>query len=150
MLKQVLTQLLSRELDKLEQKLLAYPNEADMWVRTDKVDNPGGNLALHLLGNVDHFIGHALGNTGYVRNRDWEFTDTNVPREKLIEALHETKAMINRVLPQLTEEQLQANYPFPKVNTEQYTTAMFLTHTVSHFSYHLGQIDYHRRLLANK
>ena len=85
MLQQSLSQIFTRDLTKLKGELSAYTNEADLWKVTDGISNSAGNLTLHLLGNLNHFMGATLGNTGYVRNRDAEFALKDVPREQLLE-----------------------------------------------------------------
>ena len=141
-----LIKLFHRELDKLKTELQTYRSIGMIWKTTANVTNCSGNLALHLVGNLNHFIGASLGNTGYIRQRDLEFSQKNVPVPKLIEMIDETKQMISSTLEKLTNEDLQKEYrrnPFEDFMTTEY----FLLHLLSHLSYHLGQINYHRRLL---
>ena len=66
---------------------MLYKNEEDVWKIKEGISNSAGNLTLHLLGNLNHFIGATLGNTGYVRERDKEFSLKNIPRIQLVEDL---------------------------------------------------------------
>ena len=74
-----LLQLFQRDLEKLKTEISSYKDEKKIWVISGEVKNSAGNLCLHLCGNLQHFIGAVLGNSGYVRNRDAEFTRKNVP-----------------------------------------------------------------------
>lgn len=146
MLSHTLTKLFVRDLTKLEEELQLYSNESDLWRLKEGISNSAGNLCLHLVGNLNHFIGAELGQTGYVRQRDLEFATKDVPRETLLQQVADTKTMITASLKSLTEEQLQEEYrrnPFEDYMTTEY----FLVHLSMHLAYHLGQINYHRRLL---
>lgn len=146
MLSDTLRILFSRDLAKLKAELELYKTEENIW-RVDKdILNSAGNLSLHLIGNLNTYIGAVLGNTGYVRNRPEEFSLKNIPRQELIANIHQTIDMIGPVLDALTEEQLTTEYP-QLVNDEKVQTEYFLVHLAMHLSYHLGQVNYHRRLL---
>jgi uncharacterized damage-inducible protein DinB len=142
-----LREIFIRELDKLEEEIKAYPDESGLWIIKGEIKNSAGNLCLHITGNLQHFIGAVLGKTGYVRNRDAEFADKNIPRSRLIELIQTSKKVINETLNQLTDENLMGNYPLQVLGKEM-TTRFFLTHLTTHLTYHLGQINYHRRLTA--
>ena len=142
-----LQNVLLRDLSKLESELLLYPDEASLWKVDKAIKNPAGNLCLHLCGNLQHYIGGVLGRSGYVRNRDNEFAAKNVSRENLIKEIASAKKAVSDTLPTLTEQQLQANYP-EDVLGKPLTTLFFLVHLSAHLSYHLGQVNYHRRLVA--
>ena len=146
MLIDILKTLFKRDLNKLKKEIAAYQNEENIWIVDKNITNCGGNLCLHLLGNLNHFIGTLLGETGYVRQRDLEFSLKNVPRTTLIEQVEDTMEMIEKVLNQLTEVDLAKEYPII-VFKERMPTGFFLTHLTTHLTYHLGQINYHRRLL---
>jgi len=143
MLQKILIEVFERDLTKLKDELSAYENEEKLWVVTAGINNSGGNLALHLIGNLNHFIGATLGNTGYVRNRDAEFALKNIPRADILADIDKTKDVVTKTLIGLTDEQLEEIYP-----TQQKDVAYFLVHLATHLSYHLGQINYHRRLVG--
>ncbi|RXM39840.1 DinB superfamily protein [Chryseobacterium sp. CH21] len=140
--------LFSRDLNKLKTEIEAYQNEENLWIIDKSIANSAGNLCLHLVGNINHFIGAQLGNTDYVRNRELEFSLKDVPKTELIEKIEATIAMIDSVLPQLSEDDLKKEYPLVVFESKM-TTDYFLIHLVAHLDYHLGQINYHRRLLDN-
>ncbi|PTT43060.1 DinB superfamily protein [Chryseobacterium sp. HMWF028] len=143
-----LRSLFNRDLNKLKTEIEAYQNEENIWKIDKNIANSAGNLCLHLVGNINHFIGAQLGNTGYVRHRDLEFSLKDVPRAELIEKIEATIAMIDSILPQLSEDDLKNEYPLVVFESKM-TTDYFLIHLVAHLDYHLGQINYHRRLLDN-
>ena len=143
---QSLNTLFEKNLDKLSTEISSYKSNEVLW-KTDKgILNSGGNLCLHLCGNLQYYIGTVLGNTGYVRDRPAEFSDKNIPTEDLLELIEVTKDSIAETLSSLDPETLSYEYPetvFNKPMSKEY----FLIHLVTHLGYHLGQINYHRRLL---
>ena len=146
MITDTLIKLFKRDLIKLIDELDLYKDESNLWKQEGLVSNSAGNLCLHLVGNLNHFIGATLGNTGYVRQRDLEFANKNVPVSDMKNQVEETITMVEKTLSKLTEVDLQAEYrrnPFEDYMTTEY----FLTHLALHLAYHLGQINYHRRLL---
>lgn len=144
---QHLLSLFERDLDKLAAEIKLYPNEESLWHIADGIANSGGNLCLHLIGNLRTYIGATLGNSGYIRNREAEFSDKNVPRATLLEGIGLAKQDLQNVLPHLTESELNAKYPLLVFDAPM-QTQWFLLHLSGHLNYHLGQINYHRRLLA--
>ena len=142
-----LIKLYMRDLDRLNDEILAYPNEIDLWKIDANIKNSGGNLALHIIGNLNHFIGATLGKTAFVRERDNEFKNKNIPRQTITDAIFELKTTLKKALSSLIHEDLNENYPlevFGKPMSKEY----FLIHLYGHLNYHLGQINYHRRLLG--
>ncbi len=149
MLNTTLIQLYTRDLDKLKAEVEAYANEGDLWRVEGEIANSAGNLCLHLAGNLRHFFGTVLGGTDYVRDRDAEFSSKFVPRATLLAEVDAAAADVKAVLAKITDEDLQKTYPI-EVFGHPMTTEFFLVHLATHLNYHLGQIDYHRRLLSIK
>lgn len=146
MITDTLKTLYTRDLVKLKQELALYSSEENIWRIDQNILNSAGNLCLHLIGNLNTYIGAELGNTGYVRNRPEEFSLKNIPREELISKIDSTIAMVGPVLGSLTSGQLQSEYP-QVVSEGPISTEYFLIHLAMHLSYHFGQVNYHRRLL---
>lgn len=146
MLLQTLIKLFRRDLNKLKTEIELYKNETNLWLVHKDTTNSAGNLCLHLVGNLNAFIGAELGKTGYVRKRDLEFSLKDIPRTELINKVDETIIMVEKVINKLTTEDLEKNFPID-VFKEKMTTEFFLVHLSTHLAYHLGQINYHRRLL---
>ena len=147
MLATVLSQLYSRDLEKLKDEIAAYPNDADVWLAADGTANSAGNLCQHLTGNLKHFIGAVLGESGYVRDRDAEFATRDATRAELLADIDGTADVVKTTLANLRDSDLDATYPI-EVFGEPMTTGYFLTHLTTHFNYHLGQINYHRRITS--
>jgi len=145
---QALTALFERDLDKAIAALKAYRKESNLWVTSGEINNSAGNLLMHICGNLRHFIGSTLGDSGYIRRRDDEFNLKDVKKSEILAELKTTKKMLKQVLPQLKEEQMDSIYPI-NVFGKEMTTRFFLMHLSGHLNYHLGQINYHRRLLDN-
>lgn len=147
MFNEMLVTLYHRDLTKLKEELNAYTNEENIWKVQEGISNSTGNLTLHLIGNLNHFIGAILGQTGYIRQRDNEFAFKNVPRHEMIRSIDDTIVVIQDTLNNLVEEDFDRSYPL-KVVPGDSSTRYMLMHLIAHLSYHLGQINYHRRLLS--
>ena len=146
MLIQTLKKIFRRDLELLRSEIEQYKTESQIWVVDKQIANTAGNLCLHLVGNLNTYIGDEFGKTGYIRNRELEFSLKDVPREELIQKVNDTIQVIDHALDQVTEKQLSEEYP-KLVLKERTTTEYFLIHLATHLTYHLGQINYHRRLL---
>ena len=146
MLLDVLKKVFKRDLNKLKTEIKLYSNETNLWLIDKSITNSAGNLCLHLVGNLNAYIGAELGQSGYIRQRDLEFSLKDVPRTKLLNQIDKTISMVEKVLSELATNDLEKEYPLI-VFKEPMTTEYFLVHLTTHFSYHLGQINYHRRLL---
>jgi len=146
MLLETLIKLFNRDLNTLKAEVQLYKNEANLWRTSKGVTNSAGNLCLHLVGNLNAYIGAALGHTGYVRQRSLEFSLKNVPRVDLLNQVDVVMLTVNNTLTNLTVDDLCKEYPIDVFN-EKMTTEFFLVHLSTHLVYHLGQINYHRRLL---
>jgi len=146
MITTVLIELYQKELEKLKEEVSAYETEEQLWKVEDGINNSGGNLCLHLVGNLQHFIGATLGESGYIRNRDAEFKLKNIPRQKLLEEIDNTKKIVVDTLEQVSKKELEKEFPI-RLFEEAMTTEYFLVYFLKHFDYHLGQINYHRRLV---
>ena len=134
------------DLDKLIEEINLFKTEDSIWQTKEGITNSAGNLTLHLLGNLNHFIGKILGNTDFVRKRDEEFSLKNVPKEKLISDLKELKETIKNTLPKLSGEDLQKDFPIA-IRNETFSTETMLIYLLAHLNYHLGQVNYLRRML---
>lgn len=146
MLIQTLKTLFDRDLEKLSQEINAYVNETNIWLTEDGISNSAGNLCLHLVGNLNTYIGGEIGKTGYIRNRDLEFSLKDVTREELLEGIAGVRKVIQVSLDLLKENELEKEYPL-LVFKEKTSTGYFLVHLAVHLGYHLGQVNYHRRML---
>jgi uncharacterized damage-inducible protein DinB len=147
MLIQTLKKLFRRDLEKLKQEISLYTDEGAIWITDKDIANSAGNLCLHLVGNLNTYIGAEIGRTGYIRHRDLEFSLKNIPRQELIKKVEDTIQVVERSLDTLRDEDLEKEYPL-LVFAEKTSTGYFLVHLAVHLGYHLGQVNYHRRLLG--
>jgi Protein of unknown function (DUF664) len=136
-----------RDLRAVAREVSSYASDEDLWRALPGVTNCGGTLALHLVGNIRHFIGTVLGGSDFVRDRDAEFNRRDVPRAVVVGEVELAIADVTRVMPLLTAEALAAEFP-AEVGGRRFITSRFLTHLVAHLGYHLGQMDYHRRMVG--
>lgn len=146
-MKASLIKLFDLRLSKLSKELSLYADEKLLWKTVDGINNSGGNLTLHLIGNLNHFIGGVLGKTGYQRKRDVEFSLKDIPVLELQEQIEATKKIVTEAINALNSDDIEAIYPINVFGTEM-TTTYFLIHLTGHLNYHLGQINYHRRLVC--
>ncbi len=148
MIIETLKNLYDRDLKKLKTEVESYLDENAMWIVNGEITNSAGNLCQHLIGNLKSFIGANLGNSGYVRQRDLEFSNKNTPRSELLKMIDETAEVVAATLDKLTPDQLEQENPIVVFadRTEPMTTGWFLIHLATHLNYHSGQINYHRRL----
>ncbi len=146
MIIETIAELVERDLQKLRTEISAYKDEDNLWVIKENIGNSAGNLCLHLVGNLNHFIGNALGNSGYVRHRDDEFSLKNIPRQDLIINIDNCILVLKQTFSGLTDADLEKDFPLEKHGTTVSTMHMLL-HLYGHLNYHLGQVNYHRRLI---
>lgn len=140
--------LFNRDLKRLITEIEEYKTEADIWKVKGQINNSAGNLCLHLVGNLNTYIGKELGRTDYIRNRDAEFSSKDIPRQELIQMVENTIEMINQTFDNFNENILETEYPilvFDKKTSVEY----LLVHLTTHLTYHLGQLNYHRRQIED-
>jgi len=143
---ETVSELFERDLKKLIEEIGLYRKEENIWAVKEGISNPAGNLCLHLVGNLQHFIGAILGNTGYVRHREVEFSSTGIPRHDLVNSISTCAVIVKNTLEKLTVADLEKDFPLEK-NGRIVSNMHMLIHLLAHLDYHLGQVNYHRRLL---
>jgi DinB superfamily len=147
MLSEEFSALFERDLNKVILQIKAFPDEGQLWITAPGVTNSAGNLVLHLEGNLREYVGRQLGGIAYVRERPKEFAERFVPANDLLQRIESVKEMVPAVIKSLNASQLNANYP-ENVLGYPMTAQYFLIHLHGHLNYHLGQIDYLRRILT--
>jgi hypothetical protein len=143
MLNSVLANFYERDLRKLIEEVNLFTNEKDLWRIHGSVKNSSGNLALHIIGGMNHLIGATLAHTGYVRDRDLEFIRKDVDRRELVVQLEELIPLINKTVNSLS---MEAEYPI-LFDNEKRSNGYVLMQLSLHLNYHLGQVNYLRRIL---
>lgn len=141
-----LAELYQRDIEKLIAEIDLFKNEENLWKTTGTIKNSCGNLALHIIGGLSFHIGTTLGNTGYIRDRDREFTQKDIPRRSLTDQLSALIPQIKKTITSMSGERL--NEPHPKFfDKENATISYVLTQLLLHLNYHTGQVNYLRRTL---
>jgi hypothetical protein len=141
-----IAELFDRDLNNLRNEINSYEDESKLWIIERNIKNSGGNLCLHLLGNLKLFIGSVLGKKNYERNRDAEFSLKNIPKKDLLEEIDLTREIVHESIKSLAEVDFAMIYPIDLQN-KPITTEFFLISLIAHLNYHLGQINYHRRMI---
>ena len=141
--------LFNRDLNRLYKEIESYADESVIWQKAEGISNPAGNLCLHLVGNLNEYIGRQIGEIPYQRNRPLEFSATNISKKELLEMIQATQKNVEIALKTMENAQLSAIYPENVLGYEM-TVHYFLVHLNGHLNYHLGQINYHRRLLCQQ
>ena len=141
-----LSEVFEKDLIRLKAEIEAYADEEKLWIKAEGINNSAGNLCLHILGNLNNYIGAILGKTGYIRNRPAEFSE-KTSKEYLLKSLEETIGMVKKTISNLEFEAFDQIYP-DNVFGYEMKTDYFLIHLLGHLNYHLGQINYHRRILC--
>jgi uncharacterized damage-inducible protein DinB len=138
--------LFNRDLLRLKAEINLYKDESKIWVIENTIANSAGNLCLHLIGNLNTYIGAEFGKTNYIRNRELEFSLKDISKKELLDKIESTISVVEESLKNITEVELQNEYPI-LVFDKKTSTEYLLVHLTTHLTYHLGQINYHRRLL---
>ena len=140
---------MTRDIDQVKLELELYQNEKTIWKIENGIANSAGNLCLHLLGNLNGFICAGIGKSGYIRNRPLEFSDKNIPRSELVHQLNTTRDCVSSSLELISDEVLDQDFPLQPFDKKS-SYGHMLIHIATHLNYHLGQINYHRRLLDER
>jgi len=138
--------LFNRDLNKLKSEIESYQNESNIWITDKNISNSAGNLCLHIVGNLSTYIGAQIGGTNYVRNRELEFSNKDIPKSTLIAQIEATIQTVDKALSLISDDNLKNEHPFLVFEVKT-STEFLLVHLTTHLAYHLGQINYHRRLL---
>lgn len=146
---EALIQIFNRDLEKLKLEIESFDDQKNLWITQGEISNSAGNLCLHLIGNLNHFIGSVIGDSDYVRDRDAEFTSKNIESEELANMIQDTGNVVSSALKNFDKNKLTSIYPIQVFGNDM-TYQFFLIHLTTHLSYHLGQINYLRRILDSK
>ena len=139
--------ILDRDLQALRREVEAYPDDHALWQSVPGIVNTAGTLVLHLTGNIQHYLGACLGGTGYVRDRPAEFARRELSRVELLREIDAARSAARTGVGRLSEKQLADDFPEVIVGA-RVATGDYLVHLATHFAYHLGQLDYHRRVVT--
>jgi hypothetical protein len=146
MLNIILAGFYERDLRKLIEEINLFKYEENIWKTQGSIKNSSGNLALHIIGGMNYLIGTNLAGTGYVRNRNQEFTHKGIDRNELVTQPEELILLISKTLNGFTPEQMNVEYSII-FDGEKRTNCYLLIQLSLHLNYHLGQINYLRSTL---
>ena len=141
-----LKELFVRDIEKVKKELNLYKDESNLWLVDNNIKNSGGNLCLHLIGNLKTFIGDGLGKVAYQRDHEFEFNGKGISRAELLVGLDETIVVVEKAITNLTEQDMGKDFPI-QIWSKPTNMTFTIMHLQSHLNYHLGQLNYHRRLL---
>lgn len=141
--------ILLRDLASLRRELEAYTSSEEIWAVPEGITNSAGTLSLHLCGNLQHFLGAILGKSGYQRDRESEFSARAINTDDLLAEIDSTVEAVSTALDNLSHTEMTASYPVP-FDQRKLPTERFLIHLCAHLAFHLGQIDYHRRMVTGR
>ena len=147
MLRSSVHTMIDRELAALRRSVDASRADADLWATPPGIANSGGNLVLHLAGNLQHFFGTVLAKTDYQRDRSAEFSRRDVSRNELLTEIDAASTAVAQGLGRLSDASLGEPYP-EQVGGRTITNGDWIVHLAAHLAYHLGQVDYHRRIVS--
>lgn len=147
MLLESLIKIFDRDLEKLKSEIKLFEKEENLWLVNGDIKNSAGNLALHLCGNLKHYVGHSIGGSSYIRERDKEFSLKNVTRLDILRNIEETKSVVLSTLKMLDDSKLKEIFS-EKISIGKVEIGFLLIHLIAHLNYHLGQINYIRRLFV--
>lgn len=135
-------------LEQLKHELQAYPDTEVIWKVAPGTTNSAGTLFLHLIGNLQHFVIKGLANTDFVRDRESEFSTKDTPKEEILEDLNTLEKELRSALELLKDEDLLNTFPIAWRDGKMLSTHFMLIQMNIHLTYHLGQINYHRRFFT--
>lgn len=149
MLRTAVQAILRRELGAVRRSVEVYPDDASVWAERKGLPNAAGTLVLHVSGNLQHFVGAVLGRSGYMRDRDAEFSRRGVSRADLLAEVDAAALAVEQGMSAISDEAMSDPYP-ETIAGRTVATGDFLVHLAAHLAYHLGQIDYHRRVVTGE
>jgi uncharacterized damage-inducible protein DinB len=117
-------------------------SEEQFWVKPYSYGNSFGNLVLHVTGNLSYYIGARIANTGYVRERELEFTTSHLGRKsEVLGQLNEIVDIVIETLRSQTSETWAEEYRAVGVDDVEDRFSIYLR-CVVHFHHHIGQMIY--------
>lgn len=124
-------------------ELAADLSDDQFWMKPHSYGNSFGHLILHLTGNLNYYIGAQIAGTGYVRDRDREFTETELPpKQEALRRLDETVRMVAATLGKETAETLTLGYEATGAGEVVKDRLSIYLRCATHYHHHLGQMIY--------
>lgn len=122
-------------------ELAAPLTDAQFWTKPFSYGNSFGHLLLHLTGNLNYYIGAQIADTGYVRDRDREFNDSNPPTKQ--DTLKRLDAAVAMVV-ETSRAQSSADWgkAYSAVGSNCSTRLDMVVQCAAHMQHHIGQMIY--------
>ena len=122
-------------------ELAAPLTEKQFWTKPYNYGNSFGHLVLHLTGNLNYYIGAQIAKTGYVRDREREFTEPNPPsKEEALKGLDASVAIVIETVRAQSSEDWSK--PYSAVNTNCKIRLDIILQCAAHMQHHIGQMIY--------
>jgi len=120
-------------------ELAATITEKQFWTRPFPYGNSFGHLVLHLTGNLNYYIGARIANTGYIRDREREFTEPNPPSKE--DALKQLDAAVAMVMEAIRAQSASDwSKPYSGVGTNCSNRLDIAMQCAAHMQHHIGQM----------
>jgi uncharacterized damage-inducible protein DinB len=122
-------------------------SDEQVWTRPYPYGNSMGHLLLHLSGNLNAYIGAGIAGSGYVRDREREFGETErLPLVEVRDDLERAVAMVTETLEGQSDDELAL--PFAALGRTPMTSRLHVfLHCSAHLHHHIGQMIYLRKAL---
>jgi hypothetical protein len=118
-------------------------SEEQFWTKPYPYGNSFGNLILHITGNLNYYIGAQIADTGYVREREREFTENALAsKEEILRRLDETVEMVVATLETQTAESWSNEYQAINASDSVKDRFSIFLGCAAHFHHHVGQMIY--------
>jgi uncharacterized damage-inducible protein DinB len=125
-------------------------SQEQFWRNPYGYGNSVGHLVLHLTGNLSYYIGAQIAETGYVRNRDLEFTEMRkLPKDEVLKKFDEAVAMVTATIREQGPEDWMKAYSGER-EPEAKERFMIFLRCAGHAYHHVGQIVYLSKELAKQ
>jgi hypothetical protein len=128
-----------RRVHALSEKL----SEEQFWSKPYPYGNSFGHLTLHLIGNLNYYIGTEIAHTGYIRDREREFTEASPPpKEEVLGRLAEAVDLVVATLEAQTAETWSNEYSAVGAADRVGDRFSIFLSCAAHFHHHIGQMIY--------
>lgn len=124
--------------------------QEQFWHNPFSYGNSVGHLVLHMTGNLNYYIGARVAETGYIRDRDREFTETEKrDKTKVMHAFDQTIAMVAATIKKQKSEDWMAAYSAEREPEAEERFMIFLR-CAGHAYHHVGQLTFLSKELTRK
>jgi uncharacterized damage-inducible protein DinB len=124
--------------------------QEQFWHNPFLYGNSAGHLILHMTGNLNYYIGARVAESGYIRDRDREFTETEKPKkQEVMDAFDQTIAMVVATIKKQKPDDWMAAYSAEREPEAEERFMIFLR-CAGHAYHHVGQLIFLSKELTRK